>query len=169
MAANLNIFIRPVEMYLMMASVCPSVSSSSMNVKRKPMWGRVSGVGWRKLSRLRGLSPGLEDGEWSFLMCGLVQAPLSSLPSTMTVNRLMEKNSLFLSVMGLCHLAHCDFLIQRFFSSCAQNWTFLLYFIFIAASSQHRLLLLAHFMEDWSLKSCCWNILTAVIRNIFRQ
>ena len=137
--------------------------------KKAPMWGEgvrgVSGGGWRKLARLRGLSPGLEDGEWSFLMCGL----WTRLQSTMTVNRLMEKNSLFLSEMGLCHLAHCDFLIQRFFSSCVQNWTFLLYFIFIAASSQHRLLLLAHFMEDWSLKSCWWNIFTAVIRNIFRQ
>ena len=79
----------------------------------------------------------------------VVQAP-GYLQSTMTVNRLMEKNSLFLSEMGLCHLAHCDFLIQRFFSSCVQNWTFLLYFIFIAASSQHRLLLLAHFEEQSS-------------------
>ena len=50
MGANLNIFIRPVEMYLMMASVCPSVSSptdvaasTGMNVKRKPVSG---GVRW---------------------------------------------------------------------------------------------------------------------------
>ena len=133
MAANLNIFIRPVEMYLMMASVCPSVSSSSMNVKRKPMWGREGGCqvldgGSSPDSVVCPRAWRMENEASWCVVCSRVQAP----HSTKTVNRLMEKNSLFLSEMELCHLAHCDFLIQRFFSSWVQNWTFLLYFIFIA-------------------------------------
>ena len=177
MAANLNIFIRPVEMYLMMASVCPSVSSlQSHRCSNQPRQHEcqkkadlvVSGGWWRKLSPDSVVCPRAwrmeNEASWC-VVCSRVQAP----HSTKTVNRLMEKNSLFLSEMELCHLAHCDFLIQRFFSSCVQNWTFLLYFSFIAASSQHPLLLLAHFSRDWSLKSCWWNIFTAVIRNISRQ
>ena len=92
----------------------------------------VSGVWWRKLSLSLSLSqtpwfvlrpPGWEnEASWCVVWLGL--------QSTMTVNRLMEKNSLFLSEMGLCHLAHCDFLIQRFFSSCVQNWTFSILVVF---------------------------------------
>ena len=103
-----------------------------MNVKRKPVRGREDwwcqlGDGgsspdclvWPQASRME------NEASWC-----VVWDRISSLPRTMTVNRLMEKNSLFQSEMGLCHLAHCDFLIQRFFSSCVQNWTFLVVFYF---------------------------------------
>ena len=65
MAANLNISIRPFEMYLMMASVCPKSQphrccSIFMNVERKPLPG-LSLVRCLMEEALQtpGLSPGL--------------------------------------------------------------------------------------------------------------
>ena len=134
-------------MYLMMASVCPSVSTLQNHrcanqpryecqKKADLRWGEVrwwcqvgdggsspDSVVWPPAWRME------NEASWC-VVSGRLQGPHSSLPSTMTVNRLMEKNSLFLSEMGLCHLAHCDFLIQRFFSSCVQNWTFSILVVF---------------------------------------
>ena len=68
MAANLNIFIRPVEMYLMMASVWSTVSSPTapdgMNVKRKPVRGcQVGDGGSSQLQTPWFVPPGLQDGD----------------------------------------------------------------------------------------------------------